>query len=80
MYTRGMPDKKTPVSKAEAAKQFISLAEASKIVGLSSDHLRRLAIEGKLWAVKIGRNWVTTETSLQAYMATNPRPGRKPKK
>lgn len=79
MYTRGMPDKESPASKAEAAKQFVSLAEASKIVGLSPDHLRRLAIEGKLWAIKIGRNWVTTEESVQAYLATNPRPGRKPK-
>ncbi len=75
-----MSDKEIPVSSAEAAKQFISLAEASKLVGLSSDHLRRLAIEGKLWAVKMGRNWVTTEESLRAYLATKPKPGRKPQK
>lgn len=75
-----MTDEILSESSAEAAKQFISLAEASKLVGLSSDHLRRLAIEGKLWAVKMGRNWVTTEASLRAYQATNPKPGRKPQK
>ncbi len=75
-----MPDNETSVSRAEAAKQFISLSDASKRVGLSSDHLRRLAIDGKLWAVKMGRNWVTTEEALRAYLATNPKPGRKSQK
>jgi excisionase family DNA binding protein len=63
----------------EAAKQFISLAEAAKISGLSHDHLRRLAIEEKIQAIKIGRYWYTTEEAVLAYLAIDRRPGPKPK-
>ncbi len=63
----------------EAAQQLISLADAAEITGLSQGHLRLLAKQKKIWATKIGRNWVTTKESVQAYLATNPRPGPKPK-
>ena len=36
---------------------IISLRDASIICGLSPDHLRRLAEQGKLDAKKIGGNW-----------------------
>ena len=56
---------------------LISLQEASKISGLSHDHLRRLAGQGKLWAKKIGRNWVTTEQAVQDYLSLDRRSGPK---
>jgi excisionase family DNA binding protein len=74
-----MSDDSPASSGAEAAKQLISLAEAAEISGLSQGHLRLLAKQGKIWATKIGRNWVTTQDAVQAYLATNPRPGPKPK-
>ena len=58
---------------------LISLHEAAKLSGLSHDHLRRLAGNGELWAQKIGRNWVTTEAAVQAYLARRKRPGPKRK-
>ncbi len=57
--------------------RLISLHDASMLSGLSSDHLRRLAEQGKLWAKKIGRNWVTTEQAVIEYLSTNRKPGRK---
>jgi len=56
--------------------QLISLRDASILSGLSSDHLRRLAEQGKIWAKKIGRNWVTTEHSVKSYLSHNRKPGR----
>ena len=47
--------------------------------GLSAGHLRLLVSQNKLWGTKIGRNWVTTEQAVRDYMATDPRPGPKPK-
>ncbi len=58
---------------------LISLHEASKLSGLSHDHLRRLAGQGKLWAKKIGRNWVTTDQAVRASIASERKPGPKPK-
>jgi len=63
----------------DAAKKLISLAEAAELSGLSQGHLRLLAKQGQIWATKIGRNWVTTREAVQAYLATNPRPGPKPR-
>jgi hypothetical protein len=31
-----------------------------------------------LWGAKIGRNWVTTEQAVRAYLARDRRPGPKP--
>lgn len=74
-----MSDKSNEISGEQAANQLISLAEAAKSSGLSQGHIRLLAKQGKIWATKIGRNWVTTQDAVQAYLATNPRPGPKPK-
>ena len=59
--------------------QLISLSEASEITNISSDHLRRLAEQGKLDAKKIGRNWVTTREAIEDYLKKRNPPGR-PKK
>lgn len=52
-----------------AADELISLTEAASKVGLSPDSLRRYALQGKLQARKIGRNWVTTMTAVEQYMS-----------
>ena len=60
-------------------KDLISLEEASEISGLSNDHLRRLAEQGKLDAKKIGRNWITTKEAITYYMEKR-KPRGRPKK
>jgi len=52
-----------------AADELISLAEAAVQVGLSPDSLRRYALQGKLQARKLGRNWVTTMAAVEQYMS-----------
>lgn len=74
-----MPDQTSSSGEQEAAAKLISLAEAAEMSGLSAGHLRLLVSQNKLWGTKIGRNWVTTEKSVRDYMATDPRPGPKPK-
>ena len=72
-----MSDDLIQTSGDDAAKKLVSLAEAAEISGLSQGHLRLLAKQEKIWAVKIGRNWVTTREAVQEYLDTNPRPGPK---
>ena len=75
-----MKDEANDPTGKEAANRLIGLAEAAKISGLSQGHLRLLAKQEKIWATKIGRDWLTTEESIQAYLATDRRPGPKPTK
>lgn len=60
--------------------ELISLSEAAELSGLSSGYLRILVRKGMLEGKKIGRNWVTTEKAVRAYLARNRRRGPKPKK
>ena len=75
-----MVDKKTGnKSNQPDLDDLIPLSKAAELCGLSPDHLRRLAGQGELWAIKIGRNWVTTEDAVNNYLALNRRPGPKRK-
>lgn len=56
---------------------LISLTVASRLCGLSSDHLRRLAGRGDLRAKKIGRDWLTTMRAVEEYISRDRRPGPK---
>lgn len=47
---------------------YISLKEATKYCNYSQDYLKLRAWQGKLKAVKIGRNWTTTKKWLQDYL------------
>ncbi|MBU1177260.1 NYN domain-containing protein, partial [Patescibacteria group bacterium] len=48
--------------------QYVSLKDASKLCSYSQDYLSLRARQGKLKAVKIDRNWVTTEEWLSKYI------------
>ena len=63
----------------DTAERLISLAEAAEICGLSPDHLRKLVRSGTVWGTKIARNWITSEAAVRKYLATERRPGPKPK-
>ncbi|MCH8229582.1 MAG: helix-turn-helix domain-containing protein, partial [Chloroflexi bacterium] len=47
--------------------------------GMSQAHIRRLLATGTIKGVKVGRDWLVIQASLENYMANRPRPGRKPK-
>ena len=59
---------------------LLSLAEASKLSGFSTSHLRLLVRKGDMWGIKLGRNWFTTNQALKDYLAHEHKPGPKPKK
>ena len=65
------------LNKMADGPDFISLSEAARITGYSAGHLRYLVTNGLLRGWKFGRNYVTTPESLDTYLATNPKPGRK---
>ncbi|MBI2579056.1 MAG: Fic family protein [Candidatus Aenigmarchaeota archaeon] len=48
--------------------EYISLTEAAKDTPYSQDYLSLLARKGRIDAVKLGRNWVTTRKAVQDYM------------
>jgi len=49
-------------------ENFISLAEATKYCKYSQAYLGKLAKEGKLEAIKINRNWMTTKEAVLRYV------------
>lgn len=49
-------------------ENFISLAEATKYCSYSQAYLGKLAKEGKLEAIKIKRNWMTTKEAVEQYV------------
>lgn len=51
--------------------QYISLKEVSGILGLSKGYLGLLCRKGKLRAIKIGREWLTTKEWLEEYKEKN---------
>ena len=48
--------------------RYISLKEAEKITGYSANYLGLRARQGKLRAIKIGRDWFTTQEWLKEYV------------
>lgn len=59
---------------------LISLSEAAEISSLSPSHLRLLVRRGDIWGKRMGRDWFTSEKAVKEYLASNPKPGPKPRK
>lgn len=64
--------------------QLLTLSQAGKRYGYSSDYLRRLAEKGRLSAHKVGHQWLTTSADVEIFLESRePRgvykknPGRK---
>ena len=49
--------------------EYISLQEASRLCSYSQEYLSLRARQGKLRALKLGRNWVCTREWLEEYIA-----------
>ena len=48
---------------------LITLKEAAERCELSYSHLRLLARTSKIWALKLGHNWFTTQEAVDKYLA-----------
>ncbi len=48
--------------------EFIDLRQASQLAGIAPVTLRTQAARGRLWALRLGGQWVTTRERLQHYL------------
>jgi len=48
--------------------EFINLKMASQLAGIAPVTLRTQAEKGRLWAIRLGGQWVTTRERLQHYL------------
>jgi len=48
--------------------EFIDLKKASQLAGITPVTLRTQAEKGRLWAIRLGGQWVTTRERLQHYL------------
>lgn len=53
----------------------MTLAQAAKAYGYSSDYLRRLAEKGRLKADKLGSQWLTTSDDVEAFLVSREKRG-----
>lgn len=44
---------------------YLTTAEAGKLLGFCQDHVRRLVLEGKIKATKLGHNWLIMKKDLK---------------
>jgi len=70
-----MTDEPTTNNPTEDETRLISLAEAAEMYGFNRDYLSQLARRGRLKAVRIARNWLTTPADVEAYIASRQRRG-----
>lgn len=58
---------------ASSVDEFIDLKTASKLAGIAPVTLRTQAEKGRLWALRLGGQWVTTRERLQQYIDSRSR-------
>ena len=54
--------------------ELLSLANASRELGVAHDTLRAQVHRGKLQAVKLGRDWLITRAELDRYRRESKKP------
>jgi excisionase family DNA binding protein len=57
------------VEPSEPKTKLLSLAEAAKHTPYSQEYLSLLARQGKIGAVKVGRNWQISQKALEEYIS-----------
>ena len=55
--------------------RLMLLSEAAELYGFTPDHLRQLALKGRLNAQKMGIFWVTTQTDMEIYIQSRKKMG-----
>ena len=61
---------------AHSIDEFIDLRMASKLAAIAPVTLRTQAEKGRLWAVRLGGQWVTTRERLQQYLDSRANKGK----
>jgi excisionase family DNA binding protein len=55
--------------------ELVTLSQAGKLYGYSSDYLRRLAEKGRLKARKVGHQWLTTSDEVESFIGSREKRG-----
>jgi uncharacterized protein YuzE len=58
---------------AHSVDEFINLRTASELSTIAPVTLRTQAEKGKLWAIRLGGQWITTRDRLQQYIDSRSR-------
>jgi len=66
------------VEPTEPKTKLLSLAEAAKLTPYSQEYLSLLARQGKIAAVKVGRNWQISQNAIESYLSDNSKVKKKP--
>ncbi len=54
--------------------KYLTSAQAAKLLGFTSDYVRRLITSGKIKAEKVGRNWLLSPVAIKGIKRQrNPR-------
>jgi len=61
---------------AHSLDEFIDLRTASKLAAIAPVTLRTQAEKGRLWAIRLGGQWVTTRERLQQYLDSRAKRGK----
>ena len=61
------------IEPSKKGNELLSLAEAAKYTPYSREYLSLLARQGKIAAIKIGRNWQITQNALNEYISGLPK-------
>ncbi len=67
--------KKESVPASADPTELISLVEASQRYGISPTYLRTIARSGRLWAKKVGRDWLTSSSAIEEYIRSREKKG-----
>ena len=59
---------------------YLTTMQAAALAQCTSQHITLLIRTEKIHAVRVGNMWLVEQASLDAYLATDPRPGAKPKR
>ena len=58
-------------------EEYITVAEASRLSGLSMRHIARLLKQGAIKGNRPGHDWLVKPAALMEYLRTERKPGRK---
>ena len=61
---------------AHSVDELIDLRMASKLAAIAPVTLRTQAEKGRLWAIRLGGQWVTTRECLQQYLDSRAKTGK----
>jgi excisionase family DNA binding protein len=58
-------------------EEYITVAQASKLSGLSTSQIARLLRDGQIEGIKPGHDWLVKPSAVMAYLRQERKPGRR---